>query len=235
MLTDLFVHLNVEQGRQAVPLGITIAVQVKSTEKPFDLTADQLQVATKSAIPWFLAVCDKTGSTLNVYSTLDRLFHRGSGKGTRVSFDHRSEDGETLNAPSGLHVGPPVASVRLADLEQRGLRERREACDHFRKILWSFAWWEIVAIAELSTSLPWVLRPKRVVTNQVFDGKLTSVPVAAGLVNVSNIARGETVRLMAVHDEIKKGKATALDRKAAADLRNAAEAILGLLGSGREE
>jgi hypothetical protein len=125
--------------------------------------------------------------------------------------------------------------VRLADLEQRGLRERREACDHFRKILWSFAWWEIVAIAELSTSLPWVLRPKRVVTNQVFDGKLTSVPVAAGLVNVSNIARGATVRLMAVHDEIKKGKATALDRKAAADLRNAAEAILGLLGSGREE
>ena len=233
MLTDLFVHLNAEAGagsrRKAEAIGHTVAVQIKSTRKPFTLSKKELRLVARSAIPWFLAVCDKAGSSLHVYSTLDRLFYQKYDKGVRITFDQRPEDLETFKAASCLQVGPPIASVRLADLEQADVRKRRAVCDNFRKVLYSFAWWEAVSIAELRTSVSWVSRPMCVTTNQTLDGRTLKAFQVPSLVNPNGLARGATMRLMALRRVLDGQNANAVDVKVIADLRGAAEAVLNQL------
>jgi hypothetical protein len=209
MLTDLFVHLHREVGsgsaRAAVPLGQALAVQVKSSTEPLYLDAESLRTVARSQIPWFIAVCDRAGSQLDVYQTIDRHFFRAFSGGTPVSFDERPASAEALKDSKGLHLGPPIVSVSLAALEHESLDRRREARRSFGSVMATWAVADSINIASLAESSSWVARPSRYETGNALDIEQIEAISVTGLVSAEKLAGAATMRLMGLRHAIEMG------------------------------
>lgn len=231
MLTDLFVHLHSEiEGRgvkQLVPMGQAIAVQIKSNTEPIELTAAQLALVVKSEVPWFIAVCDRARSRLDVFSTIDRHFFYRFTESTSIRFDPRPLDTKALRESVGINVGPPIISVHLDALEDFEIERRRTARAAFRAAVRSWAISDAINIAALREGASWVLRPQGVQPGEVFDASKLVATSTTHLMDAEKLAASAILRLVGLREALSHGAAKHLNPELLARIVMETEQIKG--------
>lgn len=230
MLVDMFVHLNREeedgQNHRLVPIGQTIAVQVKSNTKPIDLSAAEVQLIADSAIPWFIAVCDRAANRFDVFATIDRLFFRKHEGGTSITFDHKPDSVAALRASTSLCVGPPIAAVALSTLDDGDVEARRDARARFGNVLASWAKADSINISALNEGAGWVIRPQEVETNvPVAIGNFRGPVMTRNLFVPDFLGRNALLRLKGLDQALRDFPEKSIDPDLVDDLVKAAEAV----------
>ncbi len=170
-LTDLFVHLGTLEGKDFIPTGPTIAVQVKSNCNPIDFDDRKLGIFLRElAQPYFIAVVDVAQNTVEIYSTQERLNHAHF---CWTSLQLRFGEAPTgfSNDPSRtsatLFLGRPIWSCPIPDLDANPNGPR--TAQRFHKVLSAWARLESFNLAWHAQGFPLFARPAPTESNESPD------------------------------------------------------------------
>jgi hypothetical protein len=181
--TDLIVHLfSRPQGKTLRLSGLEFGIQIKSDNQDIAIRSeDQKRAFYRSLRPHLIAIVDKRGKELRVYTTIHRLRLAWTDQEKDVDLVF---DGETtFDVPYEIGknrflLGKPILQLDLGALDHDDAEKRDQA----RGLLWSvMASWvefELVAITGRRNFFPGIHLPLGYQTNTVFDAcNLYFVPV----------------------------------------------------------
>lgn len=124
--TDLFLHLCKIENRDGrvvhVPVGPTLAFQVKSNRDDILLEGDNLRSFFDYRMPFFVAYVDVPNDRLEIYSACRRFAHSWYRDfATTLSLKFVTPDPEERNEPSSknhlLYLYGPIASRKISEFE----------------------------------------------------------------------------------------------------------------------
>lgn len=147
---DMFVHLNEETPKGPKPIGLSLGVQVKSSERDIELSPDEALLLAKSQLPVFVAVLSPSSSELRVYGTFQRYLLDGTAEAV-LRFGNTSTEETKGSTKEYIFLGDPVVIIDLDKLDSPVELERKGEQSRLRNHLKAYVFLDMKNIVGLGS------------------------------------------------------------------------------------